>query len=224
MAVVFVDVAQQCAPQIVTETLAAVVSVESGFQPFAIRINSDHPLADQPKSRAEAIEVASTLIADGIDVDLGLAGVNSFYLGQLDLSVSDAFDFCLNLKASASLLDSYYQVAVKAGATDAQAETVMLRSYYGHGDPSLGEMVGYDGRVLAERDRLAPRLQAIEIAHEQAIEPQRWDRTADHAASSDTGTILEHSRRRSELLAPQWDVFSLGRRSSVLVFSNDQQE
>ncbi len=40
----FVDLAQQCAPQIVTETLAAVVSVESGFKPFAIRINSNYPL------------------------------------------------------------------------------------------------------------------------------------------------------------------------------------
>ncbi|MCK4207327.1 lytic transglycosylase domain-containing protein [Brucella pituitosa] len=224
MPVVFVDVAQQCAPQIVTETLAAVVSVESGFRPFAIRINSDHPLADQPRTRAEAIETASILIADGIDVDLGLAGINSGDLGRLGLSVSDAFDFCLNLKASASLLDGYYRVAVKAGATDAQAETVMLRSYYGHGDPSLGEMVGYDGRVLAERKRLVERLQTIEISQEQASEPQRWDRTADHTASSDAGATLEHSRSRSEPPAQQWDVFSSGRRSSVLVFSNDQQE
>ncbi|MCW8060573.1 lytic transglycosylase domain-containing protein [Agrobacterium tumefaciens] len=221
MAVVFVDVAQQCAPQIVAETLAGVVSVESGFQPFAIRINSDHPLAEQPKSRAEAIEVASTLIADGIDVDLGLAGINSFDLGQLGLSVSDASDICLNLKASASLLDGYYRVAVKAGATDAQAETVMLRSYYGHGDPALGEMVGYDTRVLAESKRLVERLQAIEISQEQASEPLRRDRAAGHAASSDAGTILEHSRSRSEPPAPQWDVFNSGRRSSVLVFSND---
>lgn len=221
MAVVFVDVAQQCAPQIVTETLAAVVSVESGFQPFAIRINSNHPLADQPKTRAEAIETASILIADGIDIDLGLAGINSGDLGQLGLSVSDAFDFCLNLKASASLLDVYYRVAVEGGATDTQAETVMLRSYYGHGDPSLGEMVGYDKRVLAERKRLVERLHAIEISQEQASEPQRRDRTADHTASSDAGPTSEPSRSRTEPPTPQWDVFNSGRRSSVLVFSDD---
>lgn len=224
MPVVFVDVAQQCAPQIVAETLAGVVSVESGFQPFAIRMNSDRPLAEQPKSRAEAIEVASTLIADGVDVDLGLAGINSGNLGQLGLSVSDAFDICLNLKASASLLDGYYRVAVKAGATEVQAETVMLRSYYGHGDASLGEMVGYDTRVLAERRRLAARLQAIEISQGEASDPQRLDRVGELAASSDAGTTLAHSRSRSEPPAPQWDVFSSGRRSSVLVFSNDQQE
>ncbi|WP_407977264.1 lytic transglycosylase domain-containing protein [Brucella pseudogrignonensis] len=223
METIFVDLAQQCAPQIVTETLAAVVSVESGFKPFAIRINSNYPPTNQPRTEAEAIETASILIADGIDIDLGLAGINAGDLGKLGLSVSDAFDFCLNLKASASLLESYYRVAVEAGATDAQAEVVMLRSYYGHGDPSLGEMVGYDTRVLAERKRLVERLKTIEITQEQASGTQRRDRTADHSVSSDTGATL-HSRSRSEPPAPKWDVFSSGRRSSVLVFSNDQQE
>lgn len=223
MAAIFVDVAQQCAPQIVTETLAAVVSVESGFKPFAIRINSNHFLANQPRTKAEAIETASILIADGIDIDLGLAGINSGDLGKLNLSVSDAFNFCLNLKASASLLESYYRVAVEAGATDAQAEMVMLRSYYGHGDPSLGEMVGYDTSVFAERKRLVERLKTIEITQEQASGPQWRDRTADHSVNSDTGATL-HSRSRYEPPAPKWDVFGSTRRSSVLVFSNDQQE
>ena len=94
MPVAFLDLAQNCAPQIATETIAAVVSVESGFQPFAIRINTDRPLAEQPKTRAEAIETATTLIAEGHDIDLGLAGINSGNLGRLGLSVSDTFDFC----------------------------------------------------------------------------------------------------------------------------------
>ena len=47
MPVAFLDLAQNCAPQIATETIAAVVSVESGFQPFAIRINTDRPLAER---------------------------------------------------------------------------------------------------------------------------------------------------------------------------------
>lgn len=135
MPVAFLDLAQQCAPQIATETIAAVISVESGFHPFAIRINTDRPLAEQPKTRAEAIETATALIAEGHDIDLGLGGINSGNLGRLGLSVSDAFDFCLNIKASAALLDGYYQVAFQDGATKTQAEAVMLRSYFGSGDP-----------------------------------------------------------------------------------------
>jgi type IV secretion system protein VirB1 len=224
MPVAFLELAQQCAPQIAPETLAAIVSVESGFQPFVIRINSDHPLADQPKSRSEAIEAATILIAEGHDIDLGLAGINSGNLGRLGLSVSDAFDFCLNLKASASLLDGYYQVALQGGATSGQAETVMLRSYYGHGDTSVGEMVGYDRKVSAEGKRLAERLETIEIAEGRANEPAPRERRREATATS-TGTIPgEMAEERAQKEAPRWDVFNPGRRSSVLVFSNEQKE
>ena len=168
MPVAFLDLAQNCAPQIATETIAAVVSIESVFQPFAIRINTDRPLAEQPKTRAEAIETATILISEGHDIDLGLGGINSGNLGRLGMSVSDTFDFCLNIKASAALLEGYYQIALQGGATTAQAEVVMLRSYFGNGDASVGEMVGYDSRVLAERERLSSQLDSIVIGKAQA--------------------------------------------------------
>lgn len=219
MPVVFVDVAQQCAPQIAVETLAAVVSVESGFNPLAIRINSGYPLADQPATKAEAIETASILIAGGQDVDLGLAGLNSGNLGRLGLSVSDAFDVCLNLKASASLLDGYYRVAIEDGATRAQAEIAMLRSYFGRGDVSLGEIVGYDARILSERNRLKERLQNIEFSDEEPSDPPPNKRAVEPTAA-----LPEQSWRHSAPPVARWDVFNSGRRSSVLVFSDEQQE
>jgi type IV secretion system protein VirB1 len=224
MPVAFLDLAQQCAPQIATETLAAVVSIESGFRPFAIRINSDHPLADQPKTRSEAIETAAILIAEGHDVDLGLGGLNSGDLGRLGLSVSDTFDFCLNLKTSASLLDGYYSVALQGGATPEQAETVMLRSYDGHGGASVGEIVGYDSQVLAERKRLTGRLETLEVAEEKATEPSRHERAGEGGASSPDTIRAEQAQERAQPPAPQWDVFNPGRQSSVLVFSNDQKK
>lgn len=224
MPVAFLVLAQQCAPQIATETLAAVVSVESGFQPFAIRINSDHPLADQPKTRSEAIETATILIAEGHDIDLGLGGINSDNLGQLDLSVSDSFDFCLNLKASAALLDGYYRIALQAGATPTQAEAVMLRSYFGNGDASLGEMVGYDKQVLAERQRLSGHFESIEIAEGQANEPPDQERAGEALVASSGRAMSVQSSENPRAAIPRWDVFNWGRQSSVLVFSNEQQE
>ena len=224
MPVAFLDLAQNCAPQIATETIAAVVSVESGFQPFAIRINTDRPLAEQPKTRAEAIETATTLIAEGHDIDLGLAGINSGNLGRLGLSVSDTFDFCLNIKASASLLEHYYQIALQGGATTAQAEAVMLRSYFGNGDPSVGEMVRYDKKVLAERARLSNQLDSIEIVEAQAqVLPARERAGESSAATVDNGPA-EMSEKRSQAAVPRWDVYNAGRQSSVLVFSNEQKE
>lgn len=215
MPVAFLDLARECAPQIATETLAAVVSVESSFQPFAIRINSDHPLADQPSTKAEAIESATILIAEGVDIDLGLGGINSGDLGRLGLTVGNAFDLCLNLEATATLLEGYYQVALQAGAGAAQAETVMLRSYFGNGDASAGEMVAYDSRVLAERGRLSGRLDKIEIAEVPRL------RTGDGA---EPAIAAGNGDSQPQASAPRWDVFNSGRQSSVLVFSNEQKE
>lgn len=226
MAGSFVDLAQHCAPQIAVETLAAVVSIESNFQPFAIRINSDHPLDNQPLTRSEAIETAAILIAEGHDVDLGLGGVNSGDLNRLGLSVTDIFDFCLNLKATATLLDGYYQVALRAGATDADAQSTMLRSYYGRSDASAGEIIGYDSKVLAERDRLSGVLDKILLTEGQRAGPS----TSDEAASANTireGSPVDEAAAGSQprqTSIPAWDVFNSGRRSSVLVFSNEQKE
>lgn len=224
MPVAFLDLAQNCAPQIATETIAAVVSIESVFQPFAIRINTDRPLAEQPKTRAEAIETATILISEGHDIDLGLGGINSGNLGRLGMSVSDTFDFCLNIKASAALLEGYYQIALQGGATTAQAEAVMLRSYFGNGDASVGEMVGYDKKVLAERERLSSQLDNIEIVEAQPQALPARERAGESSAVAADSRPAEKSQQRSQASVPRWDVYNLGRQSSVLVFSNEQKE
>lgn len=226
MAGSFVDLAQHCAPQIAVETLAAVVSIESNFQPYAIRINSDHPLADQPRTRSEAIETATILVAEGHDVDLGLGGVSSGDLNRLGLSVTDTFNFCLNLKATATLLDGYYQVALRAGATDKDAQGAMLRSYYGRGDASVGEIVGYDTKVLAEKDRLSGLLGKIVLTEGQGPDAATSDGAASANAlpqdSSEDEAAADSQPRQTPV--PTWDVFNSGRRRSVLVFSNEQKE
>ena len=139
-------------------TLAAVISLESGFKPFAIRINSGPPLERQPASKAEAIELATSLVANRQDIQIGLGGIGEAELRRLKLSISDAFDPCMNLKATATLLDGYYRLALRFGADAKQAKTVMLQSYYGRDDPSVGKMVKYDEQVRQEMVRLFPRL------------------------------------------------------------------
>ena len=112
----FIDLAQACAPVVQVETLAAVVSLESRFQPYHIRLRNGDPLPTQPVSKAEAIELATSLIAEHQEIQLGLGGITTAELQKLSLSVSDAFDPCLNLKATGSLLNGYYRLAAGAGA------------------------------------------------------------------------------------------------------------
>ena len=220
MPVAFADLAQTCAPTVQVETLSAVVSLESGFAPFAIRINSGTPLRDLPNTKAEAIELATTLIAQRQDVDLGLGGINADDLGRLELTVSDAFDPCLNLKATARLLDRYYRVAIGKGASPGQAATMMLQAYYGRGDASVGEMVGYDKQVRDEATRLAPTL--VSLAINPANTSASKDRVGEGPASAPPAAASPGPRRDAKP-AP-WDVFATGRTSSVLVFQNEQSE
>ncbi|NTG68824.1 lytic transglycosylase domain-containing protein [Rhizobium rhizogenes] len=219
MAVSFTDLAQTCAPAIAIETLAAVVSLESQFQPFDIRVGESSSLHEQPKSKAEAIETATALMAEHQDVQLGLGGIGIAELRKLDLSIADAFDPCLNLKATATLLDGYYRLAVRAGATRQQAERVMLQSYYGRSDPSVGKMAQYDDQVKSEAKRLSKMLSAIAIGQSIGRQTVPEPQTSDPSLNGEERPLPERSAP-----PPSWDVFHAARQSSALVFQNDQPE
>lgn len=217
MAEAFIDIAQSCAPMIEVRTLAGVISLESGFQPFAIRINSGKPLAAQPTSKAEAIELATSLVADHQDIQIGLGAISVKELGKLKLSISQAFEPCLNLKATATLLDGYYRLALRGGAKAAQAETVMLQSYYSRNDASLGAMVRYDEQVHQEMKHLAPTLDALAIAESQE-QAKSIPQSSNHVALPPTKSLSQATE------ATSWDVYRSQRRTSVLVFPNNQPE
>ncbi|MFS2180019.1 type IV secretion system protein VirB1 [Rhizobium pisi] len=217
MAVAFMDLAQNCAPMVEIRTLAAVISLESGFKPFAIRINSGPPLEPQPTSKAEAIELATSLVADQQDIQIGLGGIGETELRRLKLSISDAFDPCQNLKATATLLDGYYRLALRAGADAIQAEKVMLQSYYGRDDPSVGEMINYDEQVRQEMVRLPSDLASLAIA-----EPREEAPRADRPATGEASPPAQFLPQSGE--AASWDVFNARRSYQVLVFKNERSE
>lgn len=225
MPVAFLDLAQTCAPFVASETLAGVVSLESRFAPFNIRINNGRPLKAQPASKAEAIEIATSLVAEHHDIQLGLGSIGVKELQNMKLSISDAFDPCLNLQATATLLDGYYRLAVKAGAGPTRAEQVMLQSYYGRDDPSVGAMVNYDDQVRREIKRLGPTIAQLTITETGE------GRGIDEPAASDPADVVaeviaENSEQKTTTIAsaPSWDVFNSRRGSSVLVFQNNQME
>lgn len=225
MPVAFLDLAQTCAPFLASETLAGVVSLESRFAPFNIRINSGQPLKTQPASKAEAIEIATSLAATHHDIQLGLGGIGVEELQKMKLSISDAFDPCLNLQATARLLDGYYRLAVKAGADPAKAEQVMLQSYYGRDDPSVGAMVDYDDQVRREIKRLGPTIARLTIP-DTGEGRGNDDTVASTPVDVVAEVVAENSEKKTTTIAstPAWDVFNSRRGSSVLVFQNNQME
>lgn len=215
MPVAFIGLAQTCAPIVAAEILAGVVSIESRFEPFAVRINNGPPLTRQTATKAEAIEIATSLAAERQDIQLGLGGIGIEELRKLNLSISEAFDPCLNLQATATVLDGYYRIAAKAGANKEQAEQVMLQSYYGRNDPSVGAMVKYDEQVRQEVKRLGEILATLTIGG-VGQGRGRSEAMAVDAAAED---FRDDLRADETMPAPFWDVFNSPRRSSVLMFS-----
>ena len=100
----FMALAQECAPAVHPQTLAAIVKIESGFKPFAIGINKGTAtLKRQPESKEEAVKTAKELIAGGHNIDMGLGQINSENLPRLGITVDDVFDACKNLTAAATI-------------------------------------------------------------------------------------------------------------------------
>jgi type IV secretion system protein VirB1 len=225
MPVTFLDLAQTCAPFVASETLAGVVSLESRFAQFNIRINNGAPLEWQPADQAEAIEVATSLVAKRHDIQMGLGGIGLEELQRLNLSISDAFDPCLNLQATATLLDGYHRLAEKEGADPARAEQIMLQSYYGRDDPSIGAMVSYDDQVRREIKRLGPTMARMTIGD---TGQGRDDDVPNEIPSADAvaDVVAENSPEETAAnsAAPAWDVFKIRRRSPVIVFQSNQSE
>ena len=86
------------------QTMAHVVRVESGFNPYAIGVVRGR-LARQPRNLAEAVATANMLERLGYNFSLGIAQVNRYNLVRYGLgSYAKAFETCPNLQAGARIL------------------------------------------------------------------------------------------------------------------------
>jgi len=151
----FAALAQECAPWVAHETMAAIVRTESSFKPLAIGINGGAKLARQPENKAEAVATAKWLIANGYNIDMGLGQVNSANLPKLGMSVENIFDPCQNIAASATILHGNYTRA-KSQTQDDQAALHAALSAYNTGSFTRGFSNGYVQRVVSNAGGNAP--------------------------------------------------------------------
>ena len=151
----FLALAQQCAPSVHPQTMAAIVKTESGFNPYAIGVNKGAAqLPRQPKNKAEAITTAKVMIESGKSIDMGLGQINSDNLARLRITVEDVFDICKNLKAAAEILVGNF---TRASAKHASPQTAPRQalSAYNTGDFTRGIQNGYVLRVSANGQKIA---------------------------------------------------------------------
>lgn len=156
------QVASECAPSVAPKTIAAIVTVESGLNPYAIGVNTGTPVEKQPTTERQAVAMAKALLARGANIDLGLAQINSKNLHWLRLSVEEAFDPCSNLRAAATVLETGFRSS-KGKGSDGQAALQMALSAYNTGNHSRGFENGYVQKVLNSAAHVVPDIEGTEL-------------------------------------------------------------
>lgn len=144
----FLSLTLACAPQLHADTVRALVSTESAFNPWAIGVVGGR-LDRQPRNRAEALATARALQASGWNFSVGLGQINRGNFARLGLTVDTAFDPCTNLTAMQTVLtECMARVPTLHGSP--QAEQIALRqalSCYYSGNFVTGFTHGYVRRV-----------------------------------------------------------------------------
>lgn len=206
-------IAASCAPDIHLTTLKAVVKHESGFNQFAIGVNKGKKLDRQPSSHSEAVEVARSLIADGVDFDAGLGQINVRNWGWLGLTAETVFDPCTNLKAHQAVLKDCYARALKQFSEGQPALTAAL-SCYNTGNFRNGFSNGYVRKVIAAAGIKVPGIDSAsvkELRHSQQAQAPKS--VASHGSevhqrsSTDAFTVP----RPDAFAAPRPDAFAAPR-------------
>jgi type IV secretion system protein VirB1 len=136
---------RHCAPAVAPSTMAAIVQVESGGDPFAIGDNTARR-SYYPRDRATAEALARRLLDAGHLLDVGIAQIDSMNFAGFGLSLHSIFDPCINVSVGARILSDDYSFAAQR-YRDAQ---VALRHAIGmYNTGRLNGGARYIARVLA---------------------------------------------------------------------------
>ena len=200
--------ARACAPAIAPQTLLSVVQAESGLDPLVIGVNGRPRTSLHPADRADAVRRARALVAEGRDLDLGLAQINVRNLAGLRLSLDQAFDPCLNLRSGGEVLARSYE-RLRGRRSDPQATLTAALSAYNTGDPERGVRNGYVAQVHQAAVRVVPAIAAIDRTQ------GRTPATPDAPSEPPTPVGAASAAARARADDPALDVFA--RPAGVLV-------
>ncbi|UZO95032.1 Attachment mediating protein VirB1 (plasmid) [Roseomonas mucosa] len=151
----FAQIAAACGSSVHVDTLAAIARTESQFNTLAIGDNTTGR-SYAPTSPEQAIATATTLLAQGHSIDMGLMQVNSANLRGLRMSVADAFDACKSVAGGARVLVEGYR-APGAGQ-DTQPALLRALSHYNTGSQQRGFTNGYVRRVQVSAQEVVPAI------------------------------------------------------------------
>jgi len=236
----FIAIVQECAKGVPAEIMAAIASVESGFNPYAIRMNSSGRgsagLSRQPTTKQEAVAKAKALSLAGHDLDLGLMGLPAASFGAYGITVEQAFDACTSLRVASTRLKMLTKAAEMRGLPRAKADQDALAAYFGNGDAELGREAGYPAHIMRVRSTLAGRLATLTISpSERPLPARQGASSSDLDGTEAAAAYLERLQTKppearrieaSPAESPGWDVYASmqQRGTTLLVYSRPERQ
>ena len=217
--VLFIDIAAQFAPQVPAELLAAIASVESGFQPLSVRSKASN---DTAHSASVGVAVIVGHLDAGCDVTVGLMGLDARTLAADGLSYAQAFDACRNLEAAGRVIDVLWKAAEKMGMSPSKAERHAIRRYFQRSLARTGTVDAYEARVLIEKLALQAGLSRLELkgaaAQTRTVAAHRSAPANDVQREASATKMAEPVAVRA-LPKPAWDVFGGAPSSGLVAFT-----
>lgn len=135
--------AGQCGPAVDPSTTRAIITVESGGNPYAIGDNTVKK-SFSPKTKTEAVRLAAKLLARGHNLDLGLMQVNSCHLKTGKFTLADLFNPCRNIAIGTSILADFY----RRHDTGEPESLVLFKALSAYNTGSAWRGPGYVNKVL----------------------------------------------------------------------------
>ncbi len=117
-----------CGPAVHPNTTTALIVAESGGNPYAIG-DSTAKRSYFPKTKPEAVALASQLLQAGHRIDMGLTQISSPWLKSWGVSLDQVFDSCSNIRLGTYLLADNYQRCAAAGRDEKAALWCALSAY-----------------------------------------------------------------------------------------------
>ena len=125
----FIELSKQCSPLADPGRMAAIMRVESSFNPFAIGVVHGR-LERQPKNIDEAVATVKALERDGWNFSLGAAQVNRYNLPKYGMDYAGAFDPCSSIRAGAGILADCHDRALLTTSDQNYAWQMAFSCYY----------------------------------------------------------------------------------------------
>lgn len=137
------SLAAQCGPSVAPSTTTAIIRTESGGHLYAISDNTTRR-SHFPKSKKEAIQLASKLLSQGHSLDMGLMQINSCHIKTRNLSLDEIFEPCSNISIGTTILAEFYRANDNGEARD----IVLFKAISAYNTGSAWRGPGYINRIL----------------------------------------------------------------------------